>query len=87
MSDVPKILYTTADAAQALSCCRETVLRLIAKGLLKAHRNGRTIRIHRKDMEAFSRYVENFGLPSVWEKNKPWPEERTPRGSGQEAAS
>jgi excisionase family DNA binding protein len=73
-----KILFTTDDAAQALSCCRQTVLRLINKGYIKALRTGRTIRIHRKEMEAFSRYVEKFGLPSVWDA-KSWPGERKVR--------
>lgn len=71
MSDVPVILYTTADVAKALSCCRDTVLRLIRLGYLPAQRAGRTIRIHRRDVEALAK----AGLPSVWE-SKPWPHER-----------
>jgi excisionase family DNA binding protein len=76
MSDVPKILYTTEEAAYALSVCRQTILKYIEQGYLPAKRSGRTIRIHRKDLEALAKN----GLPSVWE-NKPWPVERERRSA------
>lgn len=73
MSDVPKILFTVADVAHALSCCRDTVRRLIKLGYLPAQRAGRTLRVHRRDVEALAKN----GLPSVWSsENKPWPNER-----------
>lgn len=73
MSDVPKILYTTTEAAYQLSVCRRTVLKLIEQGYLPARRIGRIIRVHRKDLEALAK----DGIPSVWTADKkPWPEER-----------
>lgn len=79
MSDhPPKILYSTGDVAHALSVCRQTVLRLIAQGYLPAQRMGRTIRVHRKDVEALA----NAGLPSVWESDgKPWPDARAKKSA------
>ena len=76
MSDTPKILFTVKDAAHLLSCCPETVRRLISKGYLKAVSGGRMLRIHKSEMDKFSKYVAQFGLPSVWDKSKPWPEQR-----------
>lgn len=70
---VAKILYSTADVAEALSVCRRTVLRLIKQGYLPAQRSGRTIRVHRKHVEALA----NAGLPTgIWNDPNPWPEKR-----------
>ena len=75
---VSMVLYSTKGAAQALSVCRATVLRYIEMGYLPAQRNGRTLRIHKKDIDA----IAKAGLPNVWSKdNKPWAHERKSKGA------
>lgn len=48
-----KTTFTLAEAAELLSCHRETLRRAIRKGELQAAKLGRGFRISRRDLEAF----------------------------------
>ena len=47
-----KTYYSMADAAELLDVTERTVRRQIASGQLRAIRFGRTIRIHRDDLQS-----------------------------------
>lgn len=48
-----KTTFTLAEAAELLSCHKETLRRAIRKGALRAARLGRGFRISRYDLEAY----------------------------------
>ncbi|WP_327345005.1 helix-turn-helix domain-containing protein [Streptomyces europaeiscabiei] len=52
-----QLLYTTEEAAVVLRYGRSTVYELMAKGVLKYVKQGRSRRIRRRDLEA---YVDNL---------------------------
>lgn len=67
-----KILYTIKEAAEQLSESVAFVRLMISAGYLPVRRHGRNVRIHWKDLEA----VAKTDIPSLWPKDRPWPEER-----------
>ncbi|MEU9136185.1 helix-turn-helix domain-containing protein [Streptomyces sp. NPDC048404] len=53
-----QLLYTPEAAAEVLSFGRSTVYELMAEGLLKYVKRGRSRRIRRSDLEAFVNSLE-----------------------------
>ncbi len=63
-----KTIFTLAEAAELLSCHKETLRRAIKDGVLRAARLGREYRISRPDLESF---WAARGGGELFEKNAP----------------
>jgi excisionase family DNA binding protein len=62
MEIAQKILFTRAEVAEMLSLSVSTVDVAIARGMLRARRNGRRVLIERREIEKFSRADH----PHIW---------------------
>ena len=88
MSGPGKATFTLAEAAELLSCHRETLRRAIRDGELRAAKLGREFRVSRPDLEAFWTACGGGDLfdkstpPSVLEleeKDTPQPTRKKPK--------
>ena len=52
-SDLPRLAYSVAEAAQMLGVCERTIRRLVARGLLRPSRALRHLLIPKKEIERF----------------------------------
>ncbi|MCI0541132.1 MAG: helix-turn-helix domain-containing protein [Verrucomicrobiales bacterium] len=52
-TDLPRLAYSVAEAAQMLGVCEKTVRRLISRGLLRPSRALRHLLIPKKELEKF----------------------------------
>jgi excisionase family DNA binding protein len=62
MDPAPKILYTRAEAAAALSLSVSTLDMLVGRGMLHAVRKGRRVLIHKTELERVARQ----NIPTIW---------------------
>lgn len=62
MQPSEKLLFTRAEAAAMLSLSESTLDVAIARGMLRARRNGRRVLIEKRELEKFSRADH----PRIW---------------------
>jgi excisionase family DNA binding protein len=62
MDPAPKILFTRAEAAAALSLSVSSIDMLVGRGMLRCVRQGRRVLIHKTELERVAR--QNH--PTIW---------------------
>lgn len=60
----PETWLSVDEVAAELRISRMTIYRLVNKGLLPAHRVGRSIRVRERDMDAYLRSTDTTGWES-----------------------